>query len=117
MSDFKFMDDVVDDICKSMREDPNRWLISTYLVEDKVGGIKYWKGYNSGGIDSIWTGHTTEKVFSDEQAYKILEAFEELREIKESQTQRKILDSFRPTPVFTLLPVVEKSKKWWEFWK
>lgn len=34
MTDFKFMDKAVEDICKSMREEPHRWRISTHEVKD-----------------------------------------------------------------------------------
>lgn len=110
------MEDVVNEICKSMREDTKRWLISTYTVEDRVGGVRYWIGYSPSGIDSIWTGSTVEKVFSDEQAYRILEAFKDLREIKESEAQKKILSSFKPAAIaLNVIPLT--SKKWWEFSK
>ncbi len=116
MNDFKFMDDVVNKICKSMKEDPNRWLISTYTVEDTESGVDYWISDHK-NIYSIWTGNTTERVFSNAQGKMIGKAFQELCSIKESQAQEKVIKSFKPKVIFALNPSKKKIKKWWEFWK
>lgn len=115
MNDFKFMDDVVTEICKSMREDPNRWKISTHTTKDMISGIEYWTSEPRQRIHSVWTGSSIERVFSNEQSKLLVEAFADLRKIKESQAQKKIMNSFKPLPTFTLLPI--ETKKWWQFWK
>lgn len=106
MSEFVFMQGIVDEICSSMINDPHRWQIKTHTLKDLKCGVEYWVGSWDTEITSIWNGHSTDEVFSTEQGDQIREAYERLTEIKASKAQEKVLRSFK-----------NNSKNWWEFWK
>lgn len=90
MSDYKFMDPVVDELCESMVKNPERWEITTYTLNDRKSGVQYWIA-NGWRITETWSGRSGNTVFSLEQGEKIGAAFRKLRDIKASQAQQKIL--------------------------
>lgn len=113
MKDFKYMDDVVDAICKSLIEESSRWQFNVHTFHKKGSGTKYWCA--SGSYDSItqtWNGHTTTQVFSYEQGEKIKEAYDIAREKQASVAQQKILNEYA-----VIEKDVDESKSWWKFWK
>lgn len=111
------MDETVKEICDSMLNNPNRWLITTYTVDDCVSGVKYWiASRNDYSITQIWNGSSRDTVFTEEQGKLIGNAFFEMRKYKASEAQLKVMKSMEPKPSYTLYEV-DSERKWWEFWK
>lgn len=108
------MDGVVKEICQSMENNPNRWVIATYILNDKVSGINYWLG--EGSITQIWNGLSRDVVFSYTQGKLVYESFCKMKEDKASEAQQKVINSFTPKINYILYKVPVDSK-WWEFWK
>lgn len=111
------MDEVVDELCLSMKDDPNRWEINTYDVKDKLTGIKYCTGRLSmgGGINSIWKGSTAHQVFNDEQATKLEWAYHMLCKTQGNACQQMILRKMKDKAV-NIEKNIEVDKPWWKFW-
>lgn len=105
------MHETVKEICDSMLNSPNRWKISTHTVKDTKSGIDYWLNSYSHAITEIWTGSTTERVFTSEQGHLIGQAFVQMSAHKASVSQQKIIDSYKQKLVSNNIT------KWWEFWK
>lgn len=108
MIEYKFMDSVVDEICHSMINNPERWEMGTYIVTDKKSGISYWHSENYKSITQTWRSGKDDKVFSEEQGMRIYQAFKIMRENSASGMQKRVIMSFKET---------DKLKRWWEFWK
>lgn len=115
-----FMQEAVDEICKSMRDDPDRWVLKTNTIKDKFSGVEYWSGVVSEihGITHVWSGVTTEQVFTTEQGKQILFALNQMKKHKASVQQQRVLKAMVSAPVITYPKSINGvSKKWWEFWK
>lgn len=97
----KVMDETVKEICNSMVNNPNRWEISTYTLNDKVYGLRYWLDDTT--ITKTWNGRSCDVVFSYEQGKEIFSSYKLMREHKATNAQQKVIKSF--------------NKQWWEFWK
>lgn len=110
MNDFKFMDKTVEEICMSMLLEPDDWSVEVHIVKHLKTGNQLWHS-NTTSIREVWTGKSTEEVFSKEQGVKIYKAFCLLREIKSSQNQQKLIDAFEQKEVKS------KPNRWWELWK
>lgn len=111
------MDETVKEICDSMLNNPNRWLITTHTLDDCVSGVKYWiDPYNDESITQIWNGSSRDTVFTKEQGKLIRNAFFEMRKYKASEAQLKVMESMKPKPLYILYEV-DSQRKWWEFWK
>jgi hypothetical protein len=108
MKEFKFMQETVDMICKSMVEDHSRWKVGTYTVTDRNKGVEYWTATSGGPITEVWKYSSAEAVFSTEQGWQFRGAYDKMREIKASQRQQEVLDTFKRT--YT-------NKPWWKFWE
>lgn len=93
---FEFMDDTVDELCRSMGDDPNRWVIDIYTLNDTKTHLKYWIGAyasNDRAITEIENGRSNHRVFSDKQGKRLWDAYEKLRETKANAAQRRVLDA------------------------
>ena len=89
---FEFMDDAVDELCRSMEEDPDRWVINTYTLDDTKTGVDYWIGLTGrGSITETRSFSSNHQVFSHEQGKRLWAAFERLRETKANTAQQRVL--------------------------
>lgn len=113
MEEFKYMDETVDAICKSLREDPHTWEFSVNTFRKKGTNIKYWNG-SGGAITQTWNGHDTTFVFSYTQGQKIASAYQTARSIQASEEQRRVMQAFKNGGDNSDSP---STKKWGEFWK
>lgn len=93
---FHYMEEVVKDICHSMEHDPDRWSIGTNTIKDLKTDASYWNSINEGMITEVWSGRTTEQVFSHAQGKRIRESFRILRQTKASMAQERLLNSVKP---------------------
>lgn len=94
MSDkFEYMNDVVDEICKSLYTEPQRWIFDTHTFHKKGTNISYWLGL-SPCITETRDTHTNHVVFSSDQGYKIWAAYQHARLAVASTAQEKILSTF-----------------------
>lgn len=104
------MGGVVKEICDSMKNNPNRWEITTYTLNDKKSGLRYWLGLGDTEITKTWNGRSNDTVFTCTQGQEIFQAYLLMREYKASAAQEKVLASFKGKQT-------TKDKSWWEFWK
>ena len=109
MQDFNIMDSVVEQLCKSMKENPSRWEITTHTLIDRHNNVKYWKGFTDEPIVSVWNGSSIERVFNEEQGYKLKEAMFLMADFNGTKAQKKILNSFKSSET--------SAKVWWKFWQ
>ncbi len=133
------MQDTVDEMCRVMRETPDKFETTTFRVNFE-NGVSLWLS----NFCEIWNGNTTEKVFTYEQARQLREAYDEAMQFKKTRTQEQIANKFKPKkaaykPTHTqaecetssserrknrdrrigvdYADVPKKDKRWWEFWK
>lgn len=111
------MDATVKEICESMKNNPDRWKINTHTVDDTRSGIRYWTSNINTTITQIWTGSATVTVFGYDQGVEIFNSYCLMCEHKASEAQKKVIRSFKPKPSYTLVEIVSKEAKWYEFWK
>lgn len=112
---YALMQPTVDAICESLVNDPHSWRFSTHTFKQKGTDVEYWSGM-ANSITDIWTGNTTEQVFSYDQGIQIRNANEIARSKQASASQEKIMKAmFKSEKVETTDDV--NQKKWWEFWK
>lgn len=95
------MDETVKEICESMKNNPNRWEIDTWTINDKLYGLRYW--LDDATITKTFNGRSCDVVFTYEQGKQIFSAYKEMTEYKATIAQQKVIKSF--------------GKQWWEFWK
>ena len=93
MSQFDIMNDVVDEICKSLVEEPHQWEFNTYTFKHKRTKVEYWGDMSNHSITNIWNGHSQNQVFSDEQGIKIAEAYKNARNQQADLAQQKVISS------------------------
>jgi len=110
MNDFSSMDLAVDKLCQSMKNTPEQWTISTYHVDHKISGIKYWFGLTD-TITEIWNGDSREEVFSREQGDKLYSAMIAMKQKNGSEDQKKIINSICVVDI--LEDKVEAKESWW----
>ncbi|MNQ42932.1 hypothetical protein D3C85_566440 [compost metagenome] len=112
MSDI--MQPTVDEICRSLREEPNKWVFTTYTFHKSgADAPEFWGGDDEEPITSMWNGATRSKVFSLTQGVQIREAYCAARLIQASEEQLKIMAKFIPQPATTEY-VGHKLKSLWE---
>lgn len=86
---FSAMDDTVNEMCRLLKEDPLNWVFDTNTFHySKSPNVEYWNGR---GFTCIWNGHTTHKVFSDEQGHKIEAAINIARLHQSSVMQQRVM--------------------------
>ena len=93
MTQFDIMNDVVDEICKSLVEEPHQWEFDACTFKHKRANVEYWVGASNHSITHIWTGHSRHRVFSDEQGRKIAEAYKKSRKAHADSAQLKVISS------------------------
>jgi hypothetical protein len=107
MSQFDIMNGVVDEICKSLVEEPHRWEFSSFTFKHKRAKVEYWGDMSSPSITHVWTGHTRNRVFSDEQGRKIAEAYKNARNQQADVDQQKVISA--------MSKLKSNKKRWWIF--
>lgn len=90
------MDETVRAICRSIREEPQRWIETTHTFIDQKTGIGYWLDIHSDAITQTWNGHSLATVFTHQQGLVIAEAIDEWREAHATQEQRRVMRSVKP---------------------
>ena len=91
MSQFDIMNDVVDEICKSLIEEPHQWEFDACTFKHKRSKVKYWGDMSDDFITYIWNGYSLNRVFSDEQGRKIAEAYKKARKVQADLAQQKVI--------------------------
>ena len=93
MCQFDIMNDVVEEICKSLVEEPHRWEFDACTFKHKRANVEYWGDIATRSITHIWSGHGRHRVFSDEQGGKIAEAYKKARKVHADSAQLKVISS------------------------
>ena len=93
MSQFDIMNDVVDEICKSLVEEPHQWEFGTCTFKHKRANIEYWGDMSKHSITNICNGRSQNQVFSDEQCRKIAEEYKTARKLQADSAQQKVISS------------------------
>jgi hypothetical protein len=88
---YDYMNEAVDELCSAMVKNPERFSIGVHTMDDGKTGVEYWIS-GGGAITETWNGRSSNTVFSYEQGKRVREAFSEMREIKASNAQQKILN-------------------------
>lgn len=109
----ELMNSVVDEICNSLENDPDRWVIASYTLDDKKSGIKYW--IDTRRIADTWDRGSANNVFSYEQGSRIYDSYIVLKNIKGSEEQRRVISSMKPK--VTCGTQSKEAKSWWKFWR
>jgi len=116
MNNYEFMQEAVDEICKSMQEQPQRWLETTHTLDDTETKVRYWFGLGK-SITETWNGNSLDRVFSYEQGMQIYKAFSKMKEKKASKAQQNVLNSLVKKMDYVIVPnMIEEPKPWWKFW-
>lgn len=91
---YEFMEGAVQELCDAMRNNPERFVIDIYTLNDTKTGIKYWIGSSAHGcITEIDAGRANHTVFSNEQGKRVWQAYQLLREVNANRAQRRVLDA------------------------
>lgn len=130
------MQDSVDEMCRIMKDEHERFSVSTHTV-DFDNGIELWRS----DMKRIWAGRSSQIVFTESQARQLRDAFVIGMKTKKTQAQEEIERRFLPREpeeeslrseedslrsqkerdrgigVVVLGETKKKDKKWWEFWK
>ena len=112
MTDFEYMNDAVDALCKSLIEEPENWVFSTYTFQKQGSNIRYWDEQLCRAITETWNGGSLNKVFSVEQGHKIRDAYQVARIKQASCAQNQVLEELKKQSCTATV-----YKSWWEFWK
>lgn len=107
MSQFDIMNDAVDEICKSLVEEPHKWEFNKFTFKHKRVKVEYWGDMSSHSITHIWMGREISQVFSDEQGRKIAAAYKKARQLQAEAAQLKVLSSMDK--------LKSNKKRWWIF--
>lgn len=91
MSQFDIMNDAVDEICKSLVEEPHQWDFGPCSFKHKRSNVEYWCDASTHSITHVWTGWTRNRVFSDEQGRKIAGAYKNARNQQADVEQQKVI--------------------------
>lgn len=95
MSKFEFMQPAVDEICRSLREEPHMWELSHKQFKKKGTNTVFQDWSDIRGLCSvqeIWTGVTWIKVFDVEQGLEIARAHAYARSVQASKEQQAVID-------------------------
>ena len=93
MSQFDIMNDVVEEICKSLVEEPHQWEFGSCTFKHKRANVEYWGDSLNPSITNIWCGHSQNQVFSTQQGKKISEAYKKAREVQADVDQQKVISA------------------------
>ena len=93
MSQFDIMNDVVEEICKSLVEEPHQWEFGSCTFKHKRSNVEYWGDMANPSITNIWCGHSQNQVFSVEQGRKIAEAYKNARKLQADLAQQKVISA------------------------
>lgn len=109
-TEYAYMQPTVDEICRSLTEEPERWVFDVNTFYKKGSSVKYWNGFAS-PFTEIWTGRNTSKVFSIEQGREIRRAYKIARETQANLHQQRVIQSMKQQPEG------DTDKPWWKFWE
>lgn len=108
--DYKLMDDTVHQICKSLREDPYSWNLSTHTISHR--GVCIWIGIGNSFREG-WNGHSTYPLFSYIQGELIRAAYNDALAAIGSDNQRRAIAAFQKKERKAQEPSwIEKLWKW-----
>ena len=110
--DYTYMQSTVDEICRSLREEPFDWIFETHTFRKKGSRIEFWLGLGD-YITEIRGSHNDE-VFSGTQGEQIHQAYVEAREIVANAAQKRVINEFLNNPDGD--NKTSKRKPWWKFW-
>lgn len=110
MSNYEFMQETVDKISASAEHEPGKWTIDSTCAYHTDWNVQHWRE----DLQKIWTGCTTEEVFSLSQAKQLQKAFLKLAGKKASVAQEAVIKIVGSTekPV----AISHNKKPWWRFW-
>jgi len=95
---FDYMNEAVDELCYAMVNNPGRFSVGVHTMTDTKTGVEYWISTTGGsGITDTWNGRSNNTVFSYEQGKRLRDAFTQMREIKASNAQQRILNASQKT--------------------
>lgn len=110
--EFDYMWDAVNEICRSLEEEPHKWIFETYTFKKKWCRTEYWIGFGT-SFTEIWNGRTTSRAFSHEQGKKIFKSYNMARQSQADAAQKSIIEEVLAKPQ----PLEEKAcRPWWKFW-
>lgn len=101
---FDYMDEAVEAICKSLENEPEKWVFETYTFHKRGSSVRYWSTFSS--ITEIWDGRASHTVFSGEQGDKIKSSYHIARAKQADLNQIKVLKD-----------IVVSEKPWYKFWQ
>ena len=107
MSQFDIMNDTVEEICKSLVEEPHKWEFNRFTFKHKRAKVEYLGCTGSQSITTIWNGSSQNQVFSDEQGRKIAVAYKKARKLQAEAAQLKVISS--------MSKLKSNKKRWWIF--
>lgn len=115
------MQDTVDALCDALRYDLDSYEVHTHTIKFD-NGTELWRS----DLSQIWTGTTTETVFTHKQAREISDAYIEGRETKKTRAQEQMQKRFAPKPkkekktapveIETNGTNLVDDRPWWRFW-
>lgn len=94
MNPYELMEETVDKLCKSLKEEPHAWKFETCTFKKKGTDIEYWCS-GGGPITEIWLGRGCNQVFSEQQGKRIRESYNIAKQTQASVLQEKIMKSFQ----------------------
>jgi hypothetical protein len=92
---FEFMQSTVDDVCRSLRENPTDWRFETYTFYHKDGETQFWASTGTDSCQYVWRNNSRCEVFSYEQGEQIMEAYNAARTVMGSKAQQAVLKEFK----------------------
>ena len=107
MSQFDIMNDTVEEICKSLVEEPHKWEFNRFTFKHKRAKVEYLGCTGSQSITTIWNGSSQNQVFSDEQGRKIAAAYKKARQLQGGADQQRVISAMNKLKA--------NKKRWWIF--
>jgi hypothetical protein len=98
LNKYSAMEDTVNEICRSLREEPLDWTFeSNTFYYDKKPNIEYWYGmYNQ--CTELWR-HGRHQVFSEEQGRRIYESIKVARLYQQDVNQKMVMEAMGTAPI------------------
>lgn len=118
MCKYSLMDEAVEKLCKSLREEPKMWVFKALdFYHRDSPSVQYWHHYYY--ITLISSGCITEQVFSTKQGQIIRDAVDFARNVQASEAQKRIIESLNRVDLAkevvvtgTLVEVLNKQSVW-----
>lgn len=110
-SEYEYMQETVDEICRSLIENPEDWVFTTHTFNKKGSDVEYWDSSSHYAITCTWDGYNTNTVFSVKQGRIIREAYMKAREKQASNAQLQVVRDIEKRKTKEL-----RRKPWWKLW-